>query len=407
MASDSKENDALPGALYAYDFLTKEKCSPEWGQLENALKDPRITNIAITAPYDTGKTSFLKSFFTNKEVKVLNSEEDDFIGRNTLIKEARTQIKEDKTNFKFISLPNFFEEVKDKKESEIELEKDIIGQLLFNSDPWKYPDSKINRLKVYPRESIIKIYIVLILFIGLVILSNDSVAVGNYFSSNGVLNGVLKVITGLFGIVLGFFLFSFVIHSVSKVAWSISTKFAGTELGAKIEHADSKDNKDLFLLYGDELRYYIYKKKLKYIIFEDLDRYNNPLIFQRLRELNRNLNIGERKLVFIYTLKDSIFSKENESVNDSDKKSVNTNNKQKVDPDDKKIVNSPQLKTKFFDYIISLMPNSSIQNTRKDFEYEINQYNILTKDKSSKKEDTNEQFEYRGLISENRTWASA
>ena len=30
----------------------------------------------------------------------------------------------------------------------------------------------------------------------------------------------------------------------------------------------------------------------------------------------------------------------------------------------------------------------------------INQYNILTKDKSSKKEDTNEQFEYRGLISE-------
>lgn len=180
--------------------------------------------------------------------------------------------------------------------------------------------------------------------------------VGNYFSSNGLLNGVLKVITGLFGIVLGFFLFSFVIHSVSKVAWSISTKFAGTELGAKIEHADSKDNKDLFLLYGDELRYYIYKKKLKYIIFEDLDRYNNPLIFQRLRELNRNLNIGERKLVFIYTLKDSIFSKENESVNDSDKKSVNTNNKQKVDPDDKKIVNSPQLKTKFFDYIISLRP---------------------------------------------------
>lgn len=400
MASDSKENDALPGALYAYDFLTKEKCSPEWGQLENALKDPRITNIAITAPYDTGKTSFLKSFFTNKEVEVLSSKEDDFIGRNTLIKEARTQIKEDKTNFKFISLPNFFEEVKDKKESEIELEKDIIGQLLFNSDPWKYPDSKINRLKVYPRESIIKIYIVLILFIGLVISSNDPVAVGNYFSSNGLLNGVLKVITGLFGIVLGFFLFSFVIHSVSKVAWSISTKFAGTELGAKIEHADSKDNKDLFLLYGDELRYYIYKKKLKYIIFEDLDRYNNPLIFQRLRELNRNLNIGERKLVFIYTLKDSIFSKENESVNDSDKKSVNTNNKQKVDPDDKKIVNSPQLKTKFFDYIISLMPNSSIQNTRKDFEYEINQYNILTKDKSSKKEDTNEQFEYRGLISE-------
>ena len=394
MVSDPKENDALPGALYAYDFLTKEKCSPEWDQLENALKDSRITNIAITAPYDTGKTSFLKSFFTNKEVEVLKSEKDNSVDRNTLVEEARTQIKEDKTNFKFVSLPNFFEEIKDKKESEIELEKDIIGQLLFNSDPWQYPDSKIKRLKVYSRKLIIKIYAVIVLFIGLFILLNNFVAVRNYFSSNGI----LKVIIGAFELFLGFFLFSFIIHSISKVAWSISTKFGGTELGAKIEHSDSKDDKDLFLLYGDELRYYIYKKELEYIIFEDLDRYNNPLIFQRLRELNRNLNIGKRKLVFIYTLKDSIFSKEN--INNDDKKSVDSNNEQKIDLDDKKIVSSPQLKTKFFDYIISLMPNSSIQNTRKDFEYEINQYDTLTKDKISKKEDTSEQFEYRGKISE-------
>lgn len=394
MVSDLEENDALPGALYAYDFLTKEKCSPEWDQLENALKDSRITNIAITAPYDTGKTSFLKSFFTNKEVEVLKSEKDNSVDRNTLVEEARTQIKEDKTNFKFVSLPNFFEEIKDKKESEIELEKDIIGQLLFNSDPWQYPDSKIKRLKVYSRKLIIKIYAVIVLFIALFILLNNFVAVRNYFSSNGI----LKVIIGVFELFLGFFLFSFIIHSISKVAWSISTKFGGTELGAKIEHSDSKDDKDLFLLYGDELRYYIYKKELEYIIFEDLDRYNNPLIFQRLRELNRNLNIGKRKLVFIYTLKDSIFSKEN--INNDDKKSVDSNNEQKIDPDDKKMVSSPQLKTKFFDYIISLMPNSSIQNTRKDFEYEINQYDTLTKGKISKKEDTSEQFEYRGKISE-------
>lgn len=387
MVSDPKENDALPGALYAYDFLTKEKCSPEWDQLENALKDSRITNIAITAPYDTGKTSFLKSFFTHGELEKIQENNFFSLDEDELVRKTRKRIKKGKTDFRFINLPNFFEEVSDKKESEIELEKDIIGQLLFNSSPWRYPDSKIKRMRKYPLVLIAITYLVILGFAILLLCANYATEVKKYFTTNQLTRWATVIV----GAILGGILFYLLIHHFSKVAWSISTKFGSTELGAKIEHADGKNDKDLFLLYGDELKYYIYENKLKYIIFEDLDRYNNPLIFQRLRELNRNLNIGKRKLVFIYTLKDSIFSRENININD--KKAAAPNNEQKVDSDGKKIVNSPQLKTKFFDYIISLMPNSSIQNTRKDFEYEINQYDILTKDKSSKKEDTSEQFE--------------
>ena len=53
MNSKLKYNDAINGALYPYDFLNREICKPEWDNLENALNDTRVTNIAISAPYDT------------------------------------------------------------------------------------------------------------------------------------------------------------------------------------------------------------------------------------------------------------------------------------------------------------------------------------------------------------------
>lgn len=249
-------------------------------------------------------------------------------------------------------------------------------------------------MRKYPFGLITTVYFGMLAFIALLLWSNYATEVKNYFGTNQS----VRIVTVIMGLFLGWSVFYLLVHYFSKVAWSISTKFGGTELGAKIEHFDGKNNKDLFLLYGDELKYYIDKNKLEYIIFEDLDRYNNPLIFQRLRELNQNLNLGKRKLVFIYTLKDSIFSKEN--INANKKESADPNNEGNVDSDDKKIINSPQLKTKFFDYIISLMPNASIQNTRKDFEREINRYGILTKYDDSEKENTVDQFEYRGKISE-------
>ncbi|MBU3828898.1 MULTISPECIES: hypothetical protein [Lactobacillus] len=50
-----KQEEQTKGALYAYDTLTKKDREPEWDRLDKALQDDRITNIAISAPYDTGK----------------------------------------------------------------------------------------------------------------------------------------------------------------------------------------------------------------------------------------------------------------------------------------------------------------------------------------------------------------
>ena len=81
------------------------------------------------------------------------------------------------------------------------------------------------------------------------------------------------------------------------------------------------------------------------------------LIFQRLRQLNINLNHGDKdRIVFIYTLKDSVFD---------DLRTVNN----ELEPIIKK--------TKFFDYIIPMVPLSSTQNAINKFKEEINSKNNL------------------------------
>lgn len=396
MNSKLKYNDAINGALYPYDFLNREICKPEWDNLENALNDTRVTNIAISAPYDTGKTSFLLSFFTQKHMDYLKKESDIPVSEYELRKKARKDITENKTNFSFINLPNFFLK-KEGKESEIELEKDIIGQLLFSSNPWYYPDSKIRRLKEYPFWSIGIAYILIATFISLGVALfnkklNDLTDIFQYYNS---LSNSAKTFVFL-GLVLGFCIFYFCVHYFSKISWTLSSNFGNKiELSGQYKSDDPNVvNKDLLLLYGDELKYYFKKSRIKYVIFEDLDRYNQPLIFQRLRQLNINLNKGKQRIVFIYTLKDSVFNQRVTSANENIKSDENDNDGETDNG------NAAELKSKFFDYIISLMPTTSFQNSKGRFKDEIRNYRILRRNDSEKSQSNNNDEIYDGKIDE-------
>lgn len=388
----SKYNDAINGALYPYDFLERQKCEPEWSNLEKALNDTRVTNIAISAPYDTGKTSFVLSFFTKKYIDflkdrygglgIIKSDEE-------LRKEARDDISENKTKIRFINLPNFFLEEKGKN-SEIELEKDIIGQLLFNSNPWHYPDSKIKRLKEYPFWGILLAYVSIVTFILLCIARfNCKLDSFDKIFKYGKSLPSVTVITLILGCVLAFFIFYFVIHYFAKISWTLSGGFGDkVKFTSQFNVGDPSNtvNKDLLLLYGDELRYFFKKSKVQYVVFEDLDRYNQSLIFQRLHQVNINLNKGKQHIVFIYTLKDSVFSQKFIPV-DSKADSVEDKKVEEKNRND-----SAELKSKFFDYIIPLRPNTSFQNSKRKFKDEIENYPDLN--------DTKKESLYKGIIDE-------
>lgn len=96
---------------------------------------------------------------------------------------------------------------------------------------------------------------------------------------------------------------------------------------AKIESdnglSDSVFNKNL-----DEIMYFFEATKYRIVFFEDLDRLDDRSIFVHLHELNNLLNnddsIKEKPVVFVYAVKDDIFTKED--------------------------------RTKFFDFIIPVIP---------------------------------------------------
>ena len=100
--------------------------------------------------------------------------------------------------------------------------------------------------------------------------------------------------------------------------------------------------------YLDEIIYLFQEKKYDVVIFEDIDRFENTHIFTKLRELNLILNQSEevgRRIVFLYALKDDIFANAEE-------------------------------RTKFFDYIVPVIPFVNVSNSGDLFRRRIAELNI-------------------------------
>ena len=95
----------------------------------------------------------------------------------------------------------------------------------------------------------------------------------------------------------------------------------------------------VFNRYLDELVYLFQTTGYQVVVLEDLDRFKNTSIYTKLRELNQLLNQSEdigRRIVFVYALRDDIF-------------------------------HTSQERTKFFDYIIPVLPHTSVANSASQF----------------------------------------
>lgn len=324
------ESHRIKGALYPYDNKTREKCEPQWTKLKAALSDNHIKNIAITSSYDTGKTSFLKSFFKKE---CADSE------------------------YKFITIPTFSE--KQKSIDEENLEKNVINQLLFSEDPSNFPNSRIDRIHVYSNWWILLIWATLWI-LGELVFSLTPIA-PTFWNNNADRKGVILVIA----LIISLLLIYHVVHNSYKLSWNAKASLGPVELsGANDKDNGKQSDQNLFILYGDEIKYYFSRSKVKYVILEDMDRFNNIDIFQKLRELNNNINESEwlrkrkKKVVFIYTLSDTIFRDEKIEG----KTTLVNENK------------AAESKSKFFDYVISLMPFDNLNSSEKIFREEIEKY---------------------------------
>ncbi|PAB51880.1 hypothetical protein A3P64_09670, partial [Lactobacillus johnsonii] len=249
---------------------------------------------------------------------------------------------------------------RNKINTEIELEKSIIEQLLYKPNTNKYPDSNLSRLKVRSKSSILCSFIYFIFVVSYLIRLFGKSSIFLWFNSLPIWNNFIFQLVSVAVIGIGTWkTFNSIIHAIGRIKLHASTKMGPVELSGDTEH-DKGPVIDLFNYYGDELQYYFHRNNIRVVIFEDLDRFNTPLIFQKLHELNSNLNKSGNSITFIYSLKDKVFSVKGTETS------------------------AAALKAKFFDAIIPVFPIHSYRDSSKTFIRESEQYgfvNINSEDK--------------------------
>lgn len=256
--------------------------------LKFALSQDKISNIAVTGPYGSGKSSVLLTFqIQNPDWKYLN-----------------------------ISLATFKDHLEvegaSNKEIEIEaIEKSILQQLFYSVDQKTLPRSRLKRIvTVQPRELIANtLFISIWTYLTLFIFFPESIFFDKFsilVSSDQLVHIIITLIFLLYCIV-GLFTGIKYIEKLKE----LKLKFQDTEITLNNDKVESILNKHL-----DEILYFFERTDFDVIVIEDLDRFENSEIFIRLRELNTLINNSKqvnRPIVFLYAIRDNMFKDKDRS----------------------------------------------------------------------------------------------
>jgi len=255
--------------------------------LEVALEDDRITNIAITGSYGSGKSSFLRTFeHHHKWFHYIN-----------------------------ISLATF---IKVENEDKQLIERSILQQLLYKVENNTIPQSQYNKLrKIYFYKSLIPILVFLIWVITYIVIFHVDIAKKILLFQN---IDIPNICYSIFGgdICNSLVLIGFLATSLAIVWWAYKylssyriTKF--TSKGIDVTKVSQEDKESFLNKNLDEIMYFFEATQYNVVVIEDLDRSENPEVFIKLREINELINksnqIG-RTVNFVYAIKDDMFQNE-------------------------------------------------------------------------------------------------
>lgn len=285
--------------------------------LQFATNNAKVSNIALTGPYGSGKSSIIQSFLKNYRRSALH-----------------------------ISLAAFVPEADSEggKVSRQEIERSILQQMLYGADSNKLPLSRFKRIKPPNFLSAFKsLYITLGIFaLWHVFNQRADIITGAFFTPLALKNWVDLGIGAFAVIFVWATLHHFYVASLGLSLKSISLK--DVEIGPAYDDQTSILNRHL-----DEILYFFQSTDYDLVIIEDLDRFNDAEIFVTLREINSlvNGNAGVKRTIrFLYALRDDMF--------------INTD------------------RTKFFEFIIPVIP---IINTSNSIDMVLEQGRRLALDK--------------------------
>ena len=281
-------------------------------RLKNAIDQPNVFNIALTGSYGAGKSSILKTFKAYyPEYHYVNVSLASFVEVNMSESDSTPKSKEDS-----------FEE---------QLEYSILQQLFYHVKATNIPESRFGRIERTSRKKRIFVVGCILLFVvaNLCLFCQEQVT--KYFL---IPTEVLKS-SFLFGLSICVFILGICVILFQLILFIKKISIKNLTLDKATLEFEEKKNVSIMNRYLDEILYLFQEKKYNIVIFEDIDRFENTHIFTKLRELNLILNQSEeigRRIVFLYALKDDIFANAEE-------------------------------RTKFFDYIVPVIPFVNASNS--------------------------------------------
>lgn len=291
-----------------------ENVSEYMRALEWALNENNITNIAVAGPFGAGKSSVINTFLKkHPSIKHIN------ISLATFRKNDQERIEGNKAGF------------------EKELEEGILKQLFYKVHYSKIPQSRYRKLhKVSFWTSFIRVIFTIAIIISFVILflpAKLSELTKVYSETMIDLFGWNELYQILFASVFG----TIIIFIMTILFRWINTKWKSVEINVADKAVIKADEKGEALSLNknmDEILYFFEETNYTLVVIEDLDRFDTPEVYTSLRGINKIINdydAIQRRIVFVYALKDDIFHNED--------------------------------RTKFFDFIIPVVPYIDATNS--------------------------------------------
>ncbi|MEV8374988.1 hypothetical protein AB0P21_19785 [Kribbella sp. NPDC056861] len=317
-AETGRQERSEPTLLPLTSSFDQEQHGSYVTHLEAALEDSSLRNIALTGNYGIGKSSILDEVRRKRRDKTLN------LSLSTL-GDVPPEPEPAAPAAEPMPLTN-------------RIQKEIVKQLLYRELPTRVPHSRYRRLGKFRfgHEWVVTTVFVATVGILLILLGLMPPVLGSK-SVHWLISGI-----GYAAVVL----LASTLLTWGRMAlssrWSID-KFSAA--GTSVSLARSETYFDKYL---DEIVYFFEVTTTDVVIFEDIDRFDDPRIFETLRELNTLLNgtkqLEDQPIRFVYAIKDSIFEQIGRAVSIE----------QGADAADAELARANR--TKFFDLVIPVIP---------------------------------------------------
>lgn len=297
-------------------LLSEDSLRPYLPEFQVALSDPEITNIAISGPYGSGKSTLVDSW------------------EEMVWEDGNAYNSKKSSPWVHISLAGFADEKEDPEDRTAQgrdVESELTNQLIFKLGRGNTPKG---RFAITEDGSPLGDLTKALCWLGLLTLAVLVVSGWNSDSlpwSNSLLLSILSV--ALLLCLVPVFYKGVRSQAIRKTLKRMKLFNAEVEVF-------NRDTDPAFNRYMDDVVYLLTNSKSSVFVFEDLDRFQNVSLFEKLRRVNELANDRRRRthgrtllghkepsnpVRFIYLVHDSLFS-------------------------------NPKDRTKFFDLVIPVIP---------------------------------------------------